>query len=531
MSAVGGSHRNIRKELEEFRSGIKKLNDTGKLSVTINGRTYSAEITKSRWFKIPEVIVRDLNGREVIRCKIKDFGESKLRHAVLKDQWREKKGFSMEQRAQLYVAAESHGVGHSDAKVSLTPLIERCLKTAKDSNKSITQRADALLGLCAMYNSSTQVKQNMGVANFFTGYGYEKNPVQEIANGLLDVVKDPSLSTAEREKAGELLAKMYNDPEVPRNVKDEIHKKAQEIANGLLDAVKDLSLSTKEREEAGELLAKMYNDPGVPRNVKDEIHKKAQAIVADLGVIALRARLGVSEEVARKIISEHGPVSGATLQRQIITPNPKAGPTEPKNIMVIRSYNNVDEQVAAIEAKKDTHNISRHTIEVDGQTLNFWIAKDKAGVSPSSLYLEDPKASRGSDSELRDIINDYKNSDISGQKEKLDRLLSMAEQNGFSDPKALEDSLSIGKSFPFQGLGFGPTNGGRISGEAAGCLPSLKDLREELQKTIKAVVKEHLVNPDSNTLSEAERSNIVKAWSIATGEQKTFDEIVDQFKS
>jgi hypothetical protein len=483
MSAISGSHRNIREELEIFRSGIKELNNQSKLSGTINGQTYNVEIVKSRLFRIPEVIVRDKKGNKVIRCKIKNFGASKLRHAVLKHQWKEKNNFSMEQRAQLFAEAEGHGVGRLGARVSLTPLVEECLKTAEDSNKPINERGDALLGLCAMYSGSAKVKQNSAVANFLAGFGCEKNSAQEIARLLLDTVKNPSLSTAERDEAGEILAKVYNHPETPRSV-------------------------------------------------KDEIYEAAQAAIVDLCVIALRARLGISIEAARKVVSEHGPVSGVTLQQQTITPNLKAGlPGEPQNTIVYRSYNNVEEQVAAIEAKKNTHNISRHTIEVDGQTLNFWIAKDKAGVSPPSLYLEDPKLSKGSDSELREIINGYKNHDHSTQKEKLDRLLSMADQNGFGKPKALVDSLSMGKSFPFQELGFNPTNGGRVSGEAAGCLPSLKDTQEELQKTTEVVVKGYLADPDSNTLSNEERNNIVKAHLIATGEQKTFDEIVDLFRS
>jgi hypothetical protein len=550
---------------ENLRTQAKKRNNRGveqKNYHIVNGVTYNVKVTKPGLFRSPKLVLErlDLKGRVAKQISVKGFSGSKIKHAILKDQWDNKKNLSMENQVQFYIAAHGHKVG-SQSRVDLGVITKQCLETAKDSNKSINQRADALLGLCTAYAApasanSPQIKKDINVVNFFFGLGYKKNPVQEIANGLFDAIKDPNLPKEEREKAGELLGKMYNNPEIPQNVKEAIKTRiddgngngslsmvdtgslywhlgllkdeaaAQVVSENLFDAIKDPKLSEKERDKAGDLLAKMYNDPGIPQSVKDEIHNKAQTIVADLATIALRGRMGISEEAAKKIISEYGVVSGSSLQQQIIEPDPD-DPEKKRNKITYRSYSSVEEQAAAMAAKSSTCDISSHTIEVDGKTLNFWIAKDKAGRSPSGLYLEDPKAVKGSDVGLREITNKFKNPDFSAQKEKLGELLSQADRNGFSDPESLKDALSIGKSFPFQELGFGPVNGGRVAGEAAGCLPGLKDLQGELQKTIKAIVQD----PDGNTLSDAEKSKIVKAAKIATGKDMTFDEVVAQFKN
>ncbi|MDR2200612.1 MAG: hypothetical protein LBN94_00645, partial [Puniceicoccales bacterium] len=131
-----------------------------------------------------------------------------------------------------------------------------------------------------------------------------------------------------------------------------------------------------------------------------------------------------------------------------------------------------------------------------------------------------------------------KSPDFTKQKEKLGALLTLGEQQRFAsveDVQKLEAALSIGKSFPFQEIGFNPSNGGRAAAEALISPTGRKDLTKEILKTLQSMVKQYkeTTNPSSGSnpqeLLDRDKSNIRKATEIAMGKAMTFEELLEQF--
>ncbi|MDR0740559.1 MAG: hypothetical protein LBF34_02500 [Puniceicoccales bacterium] len=435
MSAVGGSHRNIRKELEEFRSGIKKLNDTSKLSGTINGQTYNAEIAKSRWLKIPEVIVKDKRGKEIMRCKIKNFDESKLKHEILKHQWKAKKNFSIEQRVQLYAVADGHKVGKSgksNKQIELEEIKKECLEVVKNKKAPINERANALFGLNAIYQNWSPKEKQSGeeVAKILTGFN--DSTCVAVAEGLLDAIGDSNLSKEKRDESMQLLVKIYNNLGIPKNIKKAIDAKMDEnivnnklsdldyvslcsqcgrlkgneelirVASGsLLDTIKNPELPKEDREKAGGLLAKIYSYPETPKDVKkiiiSQVREIAQSMVCDM----TRINSGVPREVMDQVIGGWGlpdgvipqvkdPVANKVLWPrmpllQYGTMNPDTQQANAKGITLNEDGIIMNSTEECLKAQYPGCEIQSKLVECDGNQHPVFLVKDP--TQPNSLPI------------------------------------------------------------------------------------------------------------------------------------------------
>jgi hypothetical protein len=435
MSAVSGGCKNIQEELEKFGSGIKKLNDTNKLSVIINGQTYNAEIAKSRWLKIPEVIVRDKRGKEIIRCKIKDFGESKLRHAVLKHQWKEKKNFSIEQKVQLYAVTDGHKVGKSgksNKQIELGEIKKECLEVVRNKKAPINERANALFGLNAIYqNWSPQEKQSgEEVAKILTGFN--DSTCVAVAEGLLDAIGDSNLSKEKRDESMQLLVKIYNNLGIPKNIKKAINAKMDEniannklsdldymllcsqcgrlkgneelirVASGnLLDIIKNPELPKEDREKAGGVLAKIYSYPETPKDVKKviilQVREIAQSMVCDM----TRINSGVPRKVMDQVIGGWGlpdgvipqvkdPVANKVLWPgmpllQYGTMNPDTQQAKAKGITLNKDGIIMNSTEECLRAQYPGCKIQSKLVECDGNQHPVFLIKDP--TQPNSLPI------------------------------------------------------------------------------------------------------------------------------------------------
>jgi uncharacterized protein (UPF0147 family) len=181
-----------------------------------------------------------LGERSVCKVSGEAFNKGKNRNfEKLAAQYQAKQGklaeesFSMEQKAHLYTASVNHGVGVDGLKVE--QFAENCLRIVNDSGRPATERADALLALSIIYNkSSSETKRSQeSVAMINALSGGPNSPAEQIANGLFTVIEDPASSREEKDKAGELLAKLYNDPEIPKGTKDMMHMRIQTMAHDL----------------------------------------------------------------------------------------------------------------------------------------------------------------------------------------------------------------------------------------------------------------------------------------------------------
>ncbi|MDR1366658.1 MAG: hypothetical protein LBJ13_01990, partial [Puniceicoccales bacterium] len=291
MSAIGGGHGNISDELLALQSEVGKLCNEARSNRgvakfgthTINGVTYNIEVIKTGLFRPTKVTIKSkLKDRAVVKGNARKFSTSKqgdvrkhLRHAVLKNQWKAKGNFSMEQKAQLYSEARGHGT--KKGSVDLEKFTSECLEMAKGAGNSITQRGEALLSLCIVNsNISAQERDtNRPLTNLFAEYGDNGKVVPEIVDGLLDAMKDPKLPKADREKAGELLEKIYNDPNIPQSEKDKIAANVRNTVKSI--ACNMAAISSGAPPEVIEQLITGWGDKlpeGVIPQIKDPIANK-----------------------------------------------------------------------------------------------------------------------------------------------------------------------------------------------------------------------------------------------------------------
>jgi uncharacterized protein (UPF0147 family) len=620
MGAISGSersgnYRDLREELEEFGNSIRKLNDTSKLSGIINGQTYNAEIIKSKWLKIPEVVVRDQKGKEIMRCKVKDFGESKLEHEILKYQWKTKKDFSVEQKVRLYVAADGHKVGRSGKshkKVELEEIKKECLGIAKNEKAPINERANALLGLNEVYQNWRPQERQSGedVAKILTGFN--DSTCITVAKGLLDAIEDSNLPKAERDESMKLLVKIYNNLSIPKSIKEKIDTKMDEgnkasklsvldyaslcyafgklenavvakiVSENLLNIIKNPELPKEDRGKAGELLAKIYKDPGVPQNVKDEITLPVREIAQSMVCDMVRINSGVPREVMDQVIGGWGlpdgvipqvkdPVANKVLWPgmpllQYGTMNPDTQQAEAKGITLNEDgiiMNNTKECLAAqypgceiqskfVECNGNQHPVFLITDPTQPNNLPI-VVMDFSALKMDSLASLSENLRSGS-TDAKDSLRikfGVKEDDLEGAKkmekftrqqrpiETKDELLSainivcseyettLKEASDYFDlltQMGIAQMVGVFSEDSVQNQGFS-MNLTSTQG-AVGLMDSEKNSQKALREAISNAIQKGYVQD----MSPQEQATIVKAAKIVTGKDMTFKEVIAQFQ-
>jgi cation transport regulator ChaB len=294
------------------------------------------------------------------------------------------------------------------------------------------------------------------------------------------------------------------------------------IVNGLFDAIKDPNLPKEEREKAGELLAKIYNNSEIPQGVKNEIHEQIQTMAHEACVATISARLGLPKEVVQEMVPQNGIVSIAMManyKTEIVDRNDFG-----KNITTRRPYN--ESEIAGINEHYTLtpgNKIGHSEMQVE---FFYGEPKDKPGLKPEDnpvppiLYIPIQESVKDFEGEMIEIRNGFPNASFEEKNNILSKVLSLSERD-FDSAISVSNSLKL---LDVHALGF-----------SAGVVRSTsefsknEDLKQEVKKVLKdeveKIVQEYNKNPDSNALSEEQKNNIVKAWSVAMGGQKTFEEI------
>ncbi|MDR2812494.1 MAG: hypothetical protein LBB05_01730 [Puniceicoccales bacterium] len=529
MSEINNnSFRNLHEELTKLQETVSTLRANAKKNksaqvgtYTVNGITYNVQVSKPPMLFGAEkvIITAKLADREVILCQEEDLSESKLKHVILKHQWKNKGKLSLERQGQLYAEAAGHGIGKDKIIASKTvdpkAFAEQCLEIARDKGESATKRADALLGLCAAYGSLDIAGKQ--ASYYVTSFFIEReNPIQTIADGLFDAIKNSSLSKEEREKAGELLAKMYNNPEITKTTRNHICEQIQTVANGLFEAVKDPNSSEADREKAGELLAKMYNNPQIPEATRKHIHGQVHAMAHEICVNAAVCRFGLPKSVIEEMLPENG-IAAFSLESN------EARKKGEVNTVTTESYDLVTEG----------------NIELgEGGMLKYKYAtvspeKQAENSAVSCVFLPMGEGILEYDQEQGKLVGEFHSPGITfdTKMKGMASLLSMYNKN-FNSEIGYKPEMAFGDAFSRQlgKLGFGKGEKTAI-GRAVYANRLLKEETEkQLRKMVETIIQEHLKNPNGNAFSDDQKDNIVKAWSIVTKEQKSFEEIIAQFQ-
>ncbi|MDR1907197.1 MAG: hypothetical protein LBQ03_03225 [Puniceicoccales bacterium] len=273
------------------------------------------------------VTMKPLKEENVKPIIIKGFSASKsnfeykAKHAVLSNIWHNRKSLSMEQKARLFVATKDYRVGTHGEKVDVREIVNECLGviqkngtevekqkmleaearsrgvnlesltpqekaeilqnltperkaeilqnlTPEEKAEVVRQRADALLGLniaLGKLSPEAQISPEMAPVRAFL---LEEAAVsQQIADDLFAVVKDSNLPEADREKAGELLNKMYNNPETPKSTKEAIASQVREAAKSLNCDMKCISFGVPKA-----VMDQVIGDWGLPDGVIPQVH-------------------------------------------------------------------------------------------------------------------------------------------------------------------------------------------------------------------------------------------------------------------
>jgi hypothetical protein len=336
--------------------------------------------------------------------------------------------------------------------------VNQCLTTVRNTQSTATQRADALLELCTAYsNFSAQDKlANASVALALSGG--KDSPAQQIANDLFAATRDPNLPKAEREKAGELLGKMYKNPEIPQSTKDMILSQVQTMAH--------------------------------------------EACVAGAS-----ARFGLSVSDIEKMMPPNGIAQFTSLTRY----NPEETRYKPLS----------EEEEASAKQPYTVDSTYRSNIS------EYANPKPEYSGNPPTVFLKSSSDIKDLEAETPALMLGLTTESFDGAYQRTEKLLSLLDDRNFDLPASL---LSVTSAFTFSDFGLGTIGLASTQACSRGVMYE-KTLTETLEKAVKKTMQEYNKDPASNTMTDAQKQNIEKAWKIATGETRSFDEIAAQFKS
>jgi hypothetical protein len=161
-----------------------------------------------------------------------------------------------------------------------------------------------------------------------------------------------------------------------------------------------------------------------------------------------------------------------------------------------------------------------------GETFEY--GEPGPGINkPPTVFLKSGSGFREFDQEMNSLLTGLDNADLGVANQKLEGLLSLSDNRDFdlaASFSATLDTINLAK-FGFSG------SAGRTAAETVLRAPmQRKELMKNLEKAVEKTMQEYNKDPANNTMTDAQRQNIERAWKTATGEEMSFDDIVAKFK-
>jgi hypothetical protein len=148
---------------------------------------------------------------------------------ILKDQYKHKKELcSEEQKAALLGATAKHSVKCKEGNngtVDYEGKMNGWKESVKNQEVDALKRAESFSCLCALYDNLDCKEQTLKneLKQFL------ETEMKGIIDGLMNTIKDPSWLDDESGKAGELLAKIYDNSTALDNIKNEVREGIQDL--------------------------------------------------------------------------------------------------------------------------------------------------------------------------------------------------------------------------------------------------------------------------------------------------------------